>query len=285
MVDAGFGYSDWTLIRKLAINLAAFAFVDDTDLIHTNPSPDISTDDFIQEAQQMVSTWHGLLRSTGGDLAPEKSYWYLVDFIWKGGRWEYRSIEDMPGDLWLPGTLQPIERRPPTQFAEALGIRARPDGRMIDEVKFLRHKVSVWCDRLRTGMIEKDVAWYCLNATIMKTIEYPLTATTFSRQDVHQVMKPLLRSALNKFGVQKNMPRKLVYGTLRSRGLGLRDPYWSQLIQHAQVILRHSHRNTPTRMLLDETMDLVQLYVGSEINFWELPDGSNTHGNPYPNRR
>ena len=120
-------------------------------------------------------------------------------------------------------------------------------------------------------MIDRDMAWYCLNATMMKTIEYPLTATTLSRHDIHLVMKPLLRSALNKVGVQKNMPRKLVYGTLRSRGLGLRDPYWSQLIQHLQVILRHSHRNTPTRMLLDENMDLVQLYVGSEINFWELP--------------
>ena len=25
------------------------------------------------------------------------------------------------------------------------------------------------------------------------------------------------------------------------------------------------------RMLLDENMDLAQLYIGSEVNFWELP--------------
>ena len=142
---------------------------------------------------------------------------------------------------------------------------------MIDEVKFLRQKFLEWSDCLRTGFLEKDVAWYCLNATIMKTIEYPLTATTFSRQDVHQFMQPLLRSALNRLVVQKHRPRKLVYGTLQSRGLGLRDPYWTQLIQHIQVILRHSHCDTPTRMLLDENMDLAQLHVGSEVNFWELP--------------
>jgi hypothetical protein len=75
----------------------------------------------------------------------------------------------------------------------------------------------------------------------------------------------------NSCGIQKNLPRKLVYGTLRSRGLGIQDPFWTQLIQHLQVILRQFHRNTPTQMLLHETIELVQLHIGSEINFWELP--------------
>jgi hypothetical protein len=138
-------------------------------------------------------------------------------------------------------------------------------------VGLLREKVFKWSDGLRTGRVKKDAAWYCLNSTIMKTIEYPLIATTFSQKEVHQFMHPLLKAALNSCGVQKNLPRKLVYGTLRSRGLGIQDPFWTQLIQHLQVILRQHHRDTPTSSLLDENMDLVQLYVGSEINFWELP--------------
>ena len=55
------------------------------------------------------------------------------------------------------------------------------------------------------------------------------------------------------------------------RGLGLHNPYWTQLIQHCQVILRQTHRSTPTRLLLEENMELFQVYVGSEITFWELP--------------
>jgi hypothetical protein len=62
-----------------------------------------------------------------------------------------------------------------------------------------------------------------------------------------------------------------VYGTFWSRGLGLQDPYWTQLIHHLQAILRHCHRGTPTSMLLDEKMELVQLHVGSDQTFWELP--------------
>ena len=142
---------------------------------------------------------------------------------------------------------------------------------MQDEVQFLRQKVSSWTEGIRTGRVPNKVAWYCLNSTIMKTIRYPLTATNFSRRDTQQFMQPLLKVALNSCGVQRRLPRALVYGTLRARGLGIRDPFWSQLIQHCQVILRQTHRVTPTSMLLDETMELVQLHVGSKINFWELP--------------
>jgi hypothetical protein len=105
----------------------------------------------------------------------------------------------------------------------------------------------------------------------MKTIEYPFMSTTLSRKQLHKVMHPILRDALRKCGIQRNIPRKLLYGTLRSRGFGLQDPFWTQLIHHLQAILCHCHRGTPTSMLLDEGMELVQLYVGSDQTFWELP--------------
>jgi hypothetical protein len=38
-----------------------------------------------------------------------------------------------------------------------------------------------------------------------------------------------------------------------------------------QVILRQLHRITLTQMLLNKNMELTQVYVGLEINFWELP--------------
>ena len=109
MEAAGFGYREWTLICRRVLRIISFAFVDDNDLVHVNNSSGVSTDTLIEEAQSMISWWHGLLRATGGDLAPEKSYWYLVELHWKNGRWQYKTIEDTPGDLWLPGSHAPIE--------------------------------------------------------------------------------------------------------------------------------------------------------------------------------
>jgi hypothetical protein len=105
MRDAGYGYNDWSLIRKRPFQIVSFAFVDDTDLIHVNNEEGITTNELIDEAQLMVAKWHGLLRASGGDLAPEKSYWYLVELQWKNGRWQYKTI------CWLNPDSVPISEQ------------------------------------------------------------------------------------------------------------------------------------------------------------------------------
>jgi hypothetical protein len=62
-----------------------------------------------------------------------------------------------------------------------------------------------------------------------------------------------------------------VHGSLKVRGLDLLELLWVQLIQHLHSILRHMHRDTPSRDLHTENMDLVQFHVGSSVTFWELP--------------
>lgn len=74
MKDAGFGYQAWSVISKCALTLVCFAFVDDTDLIHATRDPTQPIEALLQEAQQALWTWEGLIHTTGGALAPEKSY-------------------------------------------------------------------------------------------------------------------------------------------------------------------------------------------------------------------
>ena len=271
MKKAGFGYKQWSVIRKRATTIVCFAFVDDTDLIHANDDPEVSTDELIDEAQVALATWEGLIRASGGALAPEKSYWYLIEVERKRGKWRYKKISDQPGDLYLQNGHHRNLRLEVSSAREALGIMTRPDGKMKDEFEHLRSKVIQWCDAIRTKRVKPSEAWYCLTATIMKTIEYPLIATTFTRKQIDKIMKPLWKTALNLCQIQKKLPRKLIYGTLKARGLGLKDPFLLQLIFHLQTILRHTHRDTPTHDLIDENMDLVQLHVGSKQPFWDLP--------------
>ncbi len=267
MKAAGFGYKQWTMIKKRAIRITCFAFVDDTDLIHANSN--VSREELLQEAQAALNLWSGLLQATGGALAPEKSYWYHVEVIYKDGKWQYAKIQDTPGELVLEGVA--VKRCEVTEANEALGIQVRPDGSMQDELAYLCDKSVKWSDSVRTKRISKYEAWYSLNSTIMNTIEYPLTATTFSQEEIDTIMKPILQTILPMCGVQRNMPRKLVYGTLRGRGLNIHNPYWTQLIRHLHAIMSHYHRDTPTSDLIAENMELVQLYVGSDQTFWSLP--------------
>ena len=67
------------------------------------------------------------------------------------------------------------------------------------------------------------------------------------------------------------MPRKLVYGTLLSRGYTIIDPYQTQTIEKVLSILRHANRDTPSRDLHRDTMEDIQLAVGSSRPFWDMP--------------
>ena len=271
MKEAGFGYKQWSVIKQKAIDIVCFAFVDDTDLIHANDSPDVSTEQLRQEAQQGLDLWSNLLHATGGALAPEKSYWYLVDIVYKNGSWQYKSTSDAPGDLYLQNGSYRIKRQEPHQANEALGIQVRPDGSMADEVRYLRQKATDWAESVRSKLILPSEAWYCLNATIMNTIAYPLTATSLMYDECDSIMQPILKAVLPKARIQRRLPRKLLYGSRRFQGLNLHHPYWTQLIKHLHCLMTHSNRDTPTADLLTENTDLVQLHIGSNQPFWSLP--------------
>ena len=146
MKAEGFGFESWSLIRQRALAITCFAFVDDTDLIHANNDPSVDTKALIQEAQTGLKLWEDLIRVTGGDLAPHKSYWYLVEVIWKNGRWTYASEDDIPGDLWLgDGTrerpLTLVDRLEPHQDEEALEVDLEQE--ISPETKDLRELESL----------------------------------------------------------------------------------------------------------------------------------------------
>jgi hypothetical protein len=56
-------------------------------------------EDLLPEMQDFVDHWEGGCKATGGAIRPDKSHWYLIDFIWTGSLWRYRKQDEMPGDI------------------------------------------------------------------------------------------------------------------------------------------------------------------------------------------
>ncbi|MCA1807666.1 MAG: hypothetical protein LC687_07455 [Actinobacteria bacterium] len=140
MRKAGFGYKDWSLIRKRAVEITCFAFVDDTDIIHVNNNPNVSTSDLISEAQEALSMWEGLIRATGGDLAPEKSYWYLLDVQHTNGKWNYQTKTDAPGELFLKQGTHQVQRHEPS--VSKTGYPPSPAPRTVSSTRSPRHPIQ-----------------------------------------------------------------------------------------------------------------------------------------------
>ncbi len=139
--------------------MVCFAFVDDTDLIHSCEDRKVPTEQLLTQAQEALTLWEGLIKATGGTLAPEKSYWYLIDFFWHASSlsWKYQTIPNTPGNLTIRGnttatnaprlTLQQCE---PSKANETIGLWIAMDGNQIAQQNVLKAKVTEWTDKIRT---------------------------------------------------------------------------------------------------------------------------------------
>jgi len=142
---------------------------------------------------------------------------------------------------------------------------------MEDQVEAMQAKVAKWVDGIRTKRINATNVWCCLNSTIMKTLEYPIMATTLTEDESGAIMWPLLQAALPKCRVQKRFPRKVMFGTKRSHGIDIPSISVTQTVQHVQAIIRHGHRSSPSHDLHLHNVEAIQCHLGSKIPFWELP--------------
>jgi len=80
--------------------MGGFAFVNDTDLIVTDASN--NEEAVATKMQGSVSLWHGLLKATGGDLVPEKCFWYLINFRFENHQWKYKQWSEQLCTIHIP---------------------------------------------------------------------------------------------------------------------------------------------------------------------------------------
>ena len=183
--------------------------------------------------QEILDRWGGLLRVTGGALVPKKSYWYAIDFKWTGSAWKYRTISDMPGNILITGINGErvvLTRLNPDVAQETLGVMQAMDGNNKAEILHLRGKAEEFADAIRTGFLKKNDAWYALNSTILKTMEYPMAVTTIKEQEWNHIMVPILKASLPRSGIERNFPRDVLYGPKRMQGFGILHPWYHQEI-------------------------------------------------------
>lgn len=71
---------------------------------------------------------------------------------------------------------------------------------------------------------------------IMKTMEYPLLATTISESELEGIMSILLQVGLSKSGICRNISRKAVYSSTKYFGFGIKHLYVTQGILKLKLV-------------------------------------------------
>ena len=116
--------------------------------------------------QRVIQQWGGdLMEVTGGALASDKTYWYLVEFVWKRGKW---VAADSPLEFEL------IAKTEDNNFvslnrlsSEMLGIWMAPNGSKTKMIQEMRTSAVEWGAKIRNGGSVAGLAFhYCCKTQI-----------------------------------------------------------------------------------------------------------------------
>ena len=197
--------------------------------------------DIAAKLQASVELWEKCTEISGGCLVPAKSWWTLVDFTWKDGKWRYS--EDMDDvDIAIKdvnGNTVELKQLAANEAQKMLGVWLAPDGNNDKQVVEMRKTTVKWAEKVRTGCIDRRDAWQALTLTVMKKLEYPLQALTLTEKECDFIMAPVLLSGLPKAGICRHTPRALIYGDKEHQGLGIHNLYTTMGINRIQALMDH----------------------------------------------
>ena len=252
------------------LQVVGFAFVDDVDIIQVLPD-----EDPIPIVQEELDSWRQGLNTASGALEWSKCDVYLLMHKWnmKTSLWKIASMEQCPGDIFINdnGKQRALRRQEPHKATLSLGVQFAPDGSMKDQVTHLRTKAEQWADLLRVKKMQRDAVWYSLTASIMKTIEYPLLATSISQAQFQYIMAPILATALPQAGIYRYMNRDVIYSLPLHQGMGIPDPFVTQGLRKLFELLHEPCKANPALPFLSSALSSLATFSGLGPNFLLYP--------------
>ena len=90
---------------------------------------------------------------TGGAISVSKSWWYLIDYVWKRGKW---IANDANADLDLvvtssKGDIVSLKRLHAHEASKMLGVWLAPNGNNVKLVAELKTAAIEWGTKVRLG--------------------------------------------------------------------------------------------------------------------------------------
>ena len=262
----GFAVPFCTSISQEVFKLVGFAYVDDSDLIQTGTNPI----EVLASMQRLINTWGSLIDVTGGALSVEKSWWYMVDYIWTRGKWKATNAgQDLDLFATSPsGDTISLKRLHAHEASKMLGIFVAPDGNTAALIDDLKTAAVTWGANMRSGHSTRIEAWTALNTNISAKLKYPLPACTLTEKECKAIMWPALKAALPKAGISSFMHTAYRDGPRDCGGAGCLSLFHHQGSTRTALILESITRKTPTGYFLLMCLENMILDTGQYGSLW-----------------
>ena len=214
---AGFGFYFHMSLSGTQVQFVGYAFVDDADIGICQET--FSIDNTAQAMQKALDLWEGSLCATGGALAPDKAFWYLLNYKLSIGQWSYDSMSH-PATLTFCdgyGVTHTMNRLTHTEARKTLGIFLSLDSSDTTQADYLQEKVDNWVSNIRSHNLPKHLVFHAYRTTIDRTLQYPLAVTCLNNRALDKIQSHVLCCTLCGGGMGLDIPLLIRWSSVISR--------------------------------------------------------------------
>ena len=196
-------------------------FVDDTDnwAECTSMRPDSATIT-VTTLTAAAQAWADILAVTGGAIAFDKCKW-------TGLTWDFTTsppslLDEPPGEISLldhMGAATIITKTSASTPNKGLGHRMAPDGNQNDEFKFRLEQCHELARRIAPARLTFEESYLMLITRILPKVTYSMPITMFDKKQCKRLNTPIDQVLLPKLGVNRHMPKAIVYSPLKHGGM------------------------------------------------------------------
>jgi len=263
----GYGTKLRCPISNEDFHIAAFAFVDDVDMIQTEDRETDESkpvDDPVAQTQESLNLWTNSLRVAGGDIESSKTFYVPIIHKWQGSR---KVLDKQPTkSIYINGTDQQrvsLTIKDPNDAFFTLGIWQSPSGDEKSQVEYLLEKIEAWDTHTTKNKLPWSLARIAMRATIGRTLLYSLPAIALDEKQCYNIQKKYRQATLGKIGFVRTTSKLLTEAPVNVGGIGLLSIEVQQLIHHVNILLIHGpdHKSVTNR-LLRSTLEYHALETG-----------------------
>jgi len=243
------------------------AFVDDTDL---RRSSDILTgSELVASTAEVAQQWDRLLCASGGALALQKCFFYLMDWTW-----DCHGCHSLQPNSASPHlTINMTSGRSsclsfPIPLIEchtgkcSHGVRAAPDGSFNQEFHFCLTQAKRWVSNISLAPHTRTEGYTAFNAMWSPAISYPLSVTSFTQLQCTQIQTAYVSAFLSEMGIAQTTARTIIFGSSFHSGFQIPELWVMQGTHHLPYLLGHLCATDDVGLLLRITIDTLQLHLG-----------------------
>jgi hypothetical protein len=270
---------------EVVVQTLGTAFVDDSSLSVTSPyvrdhnnslhynhtRDNIAT---IQSLLTVAQHWERLLFSTGGAINMQKSFWYLIAWVWKKGIPKIATSTTAPGKMELTSgyssTTTTVPRIEPSDSFRTLGVYISPSGSQLKQIKVLRQHSEQYYINVSTSTLTSDEVYLSYMLYLRSRLIYPLPCSSLTQKQCKHVQAPALAALTSKMHMNRHTSHHIIFGDYRYGGLGLPDLYTDQGYGQLKLLVGHLKLEDTTGDLILIAISHLQLHIGSRTPFFAL---------------